>query len=390
LKAFIINCDYKGDKFSLAANGHTRKVKNANLHYSNPTFYYEECRVPEIKPDTVLIKVLRVGLCGSDYHCIETDENGFVLFSGPAQFPQIPGHEFTGQVEAVGAEVSEFAPGDYVSSESVLWCGSCLSCRQGFFSECEKSELLGLTTNGALASHIAVPHRFVWKINDLCNNYDLDRVLNIGCLLEPVGCAYKGIFLNSMYRFFPGARAAVFGAGPIGLGAAWLLKISGASKIYLFEKNKHRIETARAMGFKNVINVTEIPSISSFLMKETGSRGVDISVECSGAGNEVLSEIIESKSAKGVVIYLSRTGKRNFHMNADRMMSLGNSLIGSRGHASSFHYIIRLMEMKENLYIEKMITRTVTFDSLKSFLESREYTKETKVIVTMNNEVSNN
>jgi threonine dehydrogenase-like Zn-dependent dehydrogenase len=383
IRGIGIDCDYHPVDSELFADRKNVRVEKANLFYRNPTLKYIDHNIRDLKSTDVLIKVKKVGLCGSDYHCLEKNHEGMVLFSGPASFPQILGHEFVGSVEQIGKDVKNIHIGDYVACESVIWCGHCCNCRVGNFSECQNVELLGLTVTGALSEYIVVPNLHVWSINKLLNNYEKEKALTLGTLLEPLGCSYKALFQVSKYNTFIGSRAAVYGAGPIGLGAAWLLKTSGVNEIYIFDINKSRIKLAQAMGFENVVDVTNIDSISEFLNTNTKGEGIQISVECSGAGNDILAEIIRSTSAKGVIVYLSRTGVTQFDIDFDRIMSNSITIVGSRGHSGTFPYLINTLSKKENSYIFKMITKIIDFNDVIPFLKEKMYKEHGKVIVNI-------
>lgn len=379
MRALQINC-----KYLPKINDTEKEVKpNGNLFYKDPELSYTDFNIDEVKPHEVLIRVIRVGLCGSDYHCIETDPAGYIIFSGPAKFPQIIGHEFVGIIEELGSNVPFLKKGEYVACESVIWCGHCPNCRRGNFSECRHAELIGLTCDGALKEYIKVPHQQVWRIDQLKEKYDLETALDLGTLLEPIGCAYKGLFLCGNNSNYLGATAAVYGAGPIGLSAAWLLKNSGVKQLFLFDKNQNRLEIAKSMGFENCINVLDLCSISQFLNTETKDYGIDITVECTGAADILMNEIIKSTAARGVIIYLSRTWKDTYNIDFNSIVSKGITIIGSRGHAKTFPILMKILTDQQRNYIKKMITKRISFGNVKDFLENKKYMDHTKVIVEM-------
>ena len=188
----------------------------------------QDLPIPQIKDDEVLIRVKAVGICGSDTHVYETDRDGYIIFSGLVKLPCVLGHEFSGVVEKTGELVRELAPGDLVAMESIQWCGSCTPCRSGAPNQCQNIELLGLSTQGALAEFAAVKANYCWKLNGLRDRYSEAEIFEIGALIEPIGCAYNGMFVNGG-GLRPGETVAVYGAGPIGLAAIALARLSGAS-----------------------------------------------------------------------------------------------------------------------------------------------------------------
>jgi threonine dehydrogenase-like Zn-dependent dehydrogenase len=232
MKAFVVDAEWKPKKnYRLSDDEKKRKSAVVGSQvWRNPHFEIKDVPTPAIDDDEVLIRVKACGICGSDTHLYETDDEGYIIFSGLAKLPCILGHEFSGVVEKTGSKVVGLKVGDKVTAESIMWCGICQSCRSGHPNQCLNIELLGLSSNGAFADYIAIKEKYCWKINELEDRYPGDKLFEIGTLIEPVGCAYNGIFVSGG-GFWPGAYAIVYGAGPIGLGAVSLLKAAGASKV---------------------------------------------------------------------------------------------------------------------------------------------------------------
>ena len=128
---------------------------------------YEVTEMPEPEPgpDEVLVRVRACSFCGSDIHLIEEKMPGVV-------YPLIPGHEWTGEVRAVGERISEFAPGDRVATESHAGCGRCRNCVRGFYTICENygqrplHRQIGMTANGGFAQYCAVPVKLLHRLPD--------------------------------------------------------------------------------------------------------------------------------------------------------------------------------------------------------------------------------
>ena len=104
----------------------TGKAVTGSSIWRNPRLSIKEVKVPEIKPDQVLIRVKACGVCGSDLHFNQTDDNDYMLYPGLTKFPSIIGHEFSGVIEKVGSKVKDFEPGDMVTAEEMIWCGECI------------------------------------------------------------------------------------------------------------------------------------------------------------------------------------------------------------------------------------------------------------------------
>ena len=112
------------------------KARVASEVWRHPKFEVRQVADPHPGPGEVVVKVRKCGVCGSDTHCYETDADGYILFSGPVRVPCICGHEYTGEVVAVGAGVRNLRVGELVAAEGMLYCGVCEACRRCRFNQC--------------------------------------------------------------------------------------------------------------------------------------------------------------------------------------------------------------------------------------------------------------
>jgi hypothetical protein len=145
----------------------TRRTYSGSQVWRHPTL--ELCQMPDPAPGEheALIEVANCGICGSDMHMYEADADGYILYPGLTRFPNIIGHEFAGRVLAVGARVRTLREGDIVTVEEIQWCGRCVSCRRGYFNQCDNLEELGFTTPGAMAQYVAVDEKYCWKLDPI-------------------------------------------------------------------------------------------------------------------------------------------------------------------------------------------------------------------------------
>jgi len=205
----------------------------------------------------VLVRVEAVGLCGTDLHVLEGEFD-------PTVFPIIPGHETSGIVEAVGADVTEFAPGDRVSVDPTLTCGECSFCANGHANLCENWNGSGVArTNGSVAELQVAPVRNVHRLND-----EVD--LQLAALIEPLSCAIRG------YDLLPrrmGEHYLVYGAGTMGLLMAQLAPRAGAVSVTVVDRNPSRLEVAKEVG-------VELVASSADDVRRPG--GWDTVIDCTG------------------------------------------------------------------------------------------------------------
>jgi threonine dehydrogenase-like Zn-dependent dehydrogenase len=351
----------------------THKANMACGAWRNPRFSATILDDPSPGPGEVVIRVGACGVCGSDTHCYESDEDGYVIFSGPARLPVVPGHEYAGEVVALGAGVSSLAEGDLVTAEGMITCGTCDTCRQGNPNQCPNLEMVGFSTHGAYAEFIVVEARFCWKLDGVAaRTQDSQRTLELGALVEPLACAYNGIFVAGR-GMRPGAHVAVHGCGPIGLGAIALARTAGAATITAFDVVPERCAVALSCGADASFDPAALRAAGSSpaeaVLEATRGSGADLQLECAGAAGQTLPEIEQSFAPGGQMIYLGRTGERAPVM-LDVLVSNAASIVGSRGHAGHgcFPRIIRLLE-QDRLVVEPMITARRPFDEALSAVE---------------------
>ena len=231
--------------------------------------------VPEPVPgsDEVKIEVKAAGICGSDLHIFRGD------IKLPVRPPVIIGHEFSGIIADVGSSVTEFKPGDRVTSEtSAQVCGTCISCRTGNYNVCAKKRLLGYWFNGAFTKYCVVPSRLVYHLPDNIN-------FNAGALCEPLACCVNGVLEKT--GISPGDTVVVAGPGAIGLLSLQLAKAVGGFIILCGTQiDENRLWLGRKMGADITINVQE-QDPCKVVSELTDGAGADVFIECSGSEHAV-------------------------------------------------------------------------------------------------------
>jgi len=363
------------------------KLRRANCGsqvWRNPSFSLEDVPVPEISDTQVLARVKRCGICGSDSHIYKTDEDGYIVFSGPAKLPCIIGHEYSGVVEQVGKNVSNFQPGDSIAAESIVWCGKCTPCRSGSFNQCSRVELTGITMDGALAEYAAVDELQCWDISSLSSSFSDEGMFDIASLIEPLGCAYNGIFVSGG-GFRPGSVVTVYGVGPIGLGAVALSRIAGASLIIAFDPIPERLNIAKQLGADYVYNSIELQKTgtrSGDLVKEhTRGRGAEMQVEAAGAARQTIPEMEYSLAPNGKIVYLGRAAT-DTPILLDTLVTGANAIVGARGHSGYGIYsnVIRLLA-SGRLLLGDIITSRYSFADALLALERSVRRTDGKILV---------
>lgn len=220
------------------------------------------------RPDTVLLRIDRVGICGSDVHYYTDGRIGDQALSYPATL----GHECAGTVLEVGAEVERLRPGDRVAVDPAMVCGTCDQCRTGRVNTCRKLQFMGCPGEalGAVAEYRVVPAENAFPIPDT-------MTLDEAALAEPLSVGLHAVRLGEV---FPGARIVVIGAGPIGLSVLLCAKAAAPCKVYATDLLDQRLEVARRCGADWIGNASHGEAAAAIQQQQP--CGVDLVFECSG------------------------------------------------------------------------------------------------------------
>lgn len=234
--------------------------------------------VPRPEPQTgeVLIEVKRAGICGTDIHIWHGD---YAL----ARYPLIPGHEFAGDIVAVGEGVKRFAVGDRVTADPNVPCLICPECQRNQFNQCHNLAAVGVTRSGAFAGYIVVPERAVFPIGDM--------TYAAGALIEPLACVVWGL---KRVEVHPGDKALLFGAGPMGcLVMQSLLKV-GVTDITVVDRSPARLELAASLGATTTITADHFNYDRA---KQHAPYGFELVVDATGVPNVIEQALTYARPA---------------------------------------------------------------------------------------------
>lgn len=237
-------------------------MKAAVLH-GKEDLRYEDWPVPEPKDDEVLVKVRAAGICGSDIPR--------VLGDGAHDYPIILGHEFSGEVVAVGPNAQRIAVGTRVAGVPLIPCHECVDCLLGQYSQCKHYTFIGSRIQGAFAEYVALPERNVVPFDD---NVSFEQ----GALFEPATIGLHGL---ECVRFRGAADVAILGGGTIGLFTAQWAKIYGARRVFVFDIDDDRLALGRKLGVEHTFN-TMSPGFKEQAVAATAGRGFGYVFETAG------------------------------------------------------------------------------------------------------------
>ena len=321
----------------------TGKAVTGNSIWRHPRLEVRDWPDPRPGPQDVLLEIQACGVCGSDMHFYETDEDDYILYPGLTRFPTILGHEFSGKVVEVGKNVTSLKVGDMVTVEEMIWCGRCIPCRNGYPNHCTNLEEIGFTIPGAFANYIAVDEKFCWKIDAIAERFGSEeKAYEVGALSEPTSVAYNAMFERAG-GFRPGHYVSVFGAGPIGLAAISLAKAAGAGIIAAFEISPPRLELAKAVGADYVYDPRDV-NAGQVLMELSKGEGFDFHVEAAGAPELIVPEMEKALAINGKIVQIGRAAQR-VPMYLEAFQVRRAQAFGAQGHSGheTFPNVIRLV-----------------------------------------------
>ena len=219
---------------------------------------------PEINADEVLLKIKASAICGTDVRMLK---NGHKAAS--ESNPLTLGHEISGEIAEVGANITAYKAGDRVAVAPNLGCGVCDLCVSGNTHMCKDSEALGVTIAGAFAEYMVIPTEAVQQGN-ICiigNNTSFEEA----ALAEPFSCVYNAF---ELYGVNPGDSVVIIGAGPIGLMHAKLAKMAGAGKVIINDLNTDRLAECKEIDASYI--TMDGNNFEENLMKETDGKGANV------------------------------------------------------------------------------------------------------------------
>ena len=249
-----------------------------------------EVPVPELGPDQVMVKIKKIGVCGSDIH----------VYHGThpyTSYPVTQGHEVSGQIVKVGEYVKDLAEGQKVTIEPQVFCGRCYPCLHGKYNLCEKLKVMGFQTTGTASEFFAVDASKVTPLPD-------ELTYSEGAMIEPLAVA-----VHAAKRFpdVKGCSAVVLGCGPIGILVIQSLKALGAKKIMATDISDSRLSLAKSLGADVVVNTMK-EDYEKNLLECFGPDKADVAYECAGS-DITMNQAIQYARKGSTIILVAVFGK---------------------------------------------------------------------------------
>ena len=309
---------------------------------------------PAIKKDTdVLLKIEKIGVCGSDVHYHEAGRIG----SQVVQYPFIVGHECAATVKAVGNAVTRVKAGDEIVVDPATSCHKCDQCRQGRENTCENTIFLGAPGqgDGCLCEYIVMTQ-------DSCYPTNRKITLEQAALCEPLSI---GIYSVRQSKVFHNAKIAILGSGPIGLSCMVAAQVQNVREIYMTDKLDYRVQIAKKAGAVWAGNPDKENIVKAILEQE--SAGMDIVYECAGQ-QETLDEAVELLKPGGKLMLIGIPRQERISFSIDELRRKELTLINVRRQNGCTQAAIDIITSGK-INVDFMITHRFKFEDTPAAFE---------------------
>lgn len=301
----------------------------------------KEISIPEATGDKVLIKVAYTGICGSDIHTFKGE------YKNPTT-PVVLGHEFSGQVVAVGENVTSVSVGDRVTSETTFSvCGECEYCEEKQYNLCPKRKGLGTQQNGSMADYVLAREESVHTLPDHLSYEGAS-------LTEPLACCVHAMYQKSQLVLQD--KIIIIGPGPIGLLLLQIAKEIGSFVIMTgITKDKHRLDLAKKMGADIIID-TQQNDLSTIVNEATEGYGVDKIYDASGSIQAVNASLPLMKKG-GTFVQVGLFKQKMNALDIESTIQREIKYVGSRSQ-NPFDWPIAIhLLAKGAINIDEMVTK---------------------------------
>lgn len=245
---------------------------------------FEDVPVPAAGAGEIRLKIMRIGVCGSDIH----------VYHGKHPFTSYPvtqGHEVSARIDAIGPDVTGFTVGQKVTVEPQVFCGQCYPCRHGKYNLCESLKVMGFQTTGLASEYAVVPAS---KVTPIPESMSFDQ----GAMLEPLSVTVHAVKRAGDVQ---GKNIAILGAGPIGILLAQSAKAMGAAQTMITDVSDYRLEIAKRCGVDFCVN-TKQNDFGEAMVAAFGPDKADVIYDCAG-NNVTINQAIRT-ARKGSTIIL--------------------------------------------------------------------------------------
>jgi (R,R)-butanediol dehydrogenase / meso-butanediol dehydrogenase / diacetyl reductase len=344
-------------------------VKALVYHGQKDVRYEDFSLRDELGPREVRLKVKFAGLCHTDFN--EYLHGPLFVAQNPhsrtgRSIPLVIGHEFSGEVVEIGAEVWRIRVGDRVAVNAVDSCGECIFCRRGTPALCTSVAYIGFARDGGFGEFAIIPER-------CCHSLGPKISFQAGAVVEPLAVALHAVRQAKMRI---GSTAAIVGAGAVGLCVLQALRATGVRSVFVIETISAKESIATRLGAAAFLN----PSDASFLQsiqQLTDGVGVDAAFECVGSA-PALRTAVEVTSAGGAICVVGIfPGAFEFDLNS--VLIHEKTIVTSLGYSDEFPTVIAMLA-DGRLEAEPLITHTISLaEGVELGLKGYEHVRATNI-----------
>ncbi len=330
---------------------------------AEPGIWMERVPVPEIGPNDVLIKVKKSAICGTDVHIYNWDQ----WAQNTVPVPMVTGHEFVGEIAEVGSAVTEYRVGQRVSGEGHIVCGHCRNCRAGRGHLCRNTLGVGVHRPGSFAEFLALPQHNVVPIPDSIPD-------EVAAIFDPLGNAVHTALSFDLI----GEDVLVTGAGPIGIMGALVAQVVGARKVVITDINPTRLELARKLGIRHVVDASSEPLAE--VMRQVGmTEGFDVGLEMSGSARAFRDMIdVMNNGGKIAILGIAPTG---FEIDWNKVIFKMLTLKGIYGREMFETWYKMIALVQGPLDVSGLITHRIGIDDYQSGFDAMRNGLAAKVVM---------
>jgi L-iditol 2-dehydrogenase len=332
------------DQFKISETGGTiPATMQAAVYRGVNDVRVETVPVPQIGRGELLVRVHTCGICGTDLKKIAT---------GSHSAPRIFGHETSGVVAAVGAGVTDFAPGDRVVVFHHIPCGNCFYCVHKTFAQCETYKKVGCTAGfepagGGFAEYVRVMD---WIVRQGTVRIPGGVSFEQACFVEPVNTCMKGI---ENLRLAPGETVLTIGQGPIGIILSVLAKRVGA-RVITSDLYGRRLTISKSFGLENGIDASRTDAVKA-VREQTEGRGADAAIVAVG-GNGLIRSAMDAVRPGGRVLLFAQTARGEATIDPAAVCVDEKTLLGSYSASIDLQEESTRFVMNREMDLEQLIS----------------------------------
>lgn len=331
---------------------------------------FQEVPDPKCEDDGLVIKVKACAICGTDIK---------IYHSGHRHIkpPRITGHEFSGEIVAIGKNVKGYEVGQRVAIAPAVPCRECHYCKRSIFGMCDNLAPIGYHFDGGFAEYMAVPPIAVKTtcVNVLPDNVSYEEA----AIAEPLACAINGQNLSGVW---PGSTVLIVGAGPLGCMHARLARANGAARIILADISANRLEMAKVAGADVYVNSSE-KDLEVVIPPETEGRGADIVITaCSSA--EAQQQAMRLVAKRGNINFFGGLpkGRSMITIDSNLLHYREFSITGTHGSAPDDNRMALNLISRGIVPVKDLISQTIPLEKTVEGIGMAETGRYMKIVVT--------